>query len=182
MRQFLALSVLALAACSGSLGKVSAPGQPLAPCPTSPNCVSTEAASTDSRHAMPAVPFADAPAAAHARAKAALLAEPRTSLTLEATSYLRAEATSLLFRFVDDVEVVVDTTAHVFRFRSASRLGEGDMGVNRKRMSRVSERLRSASAAPAPASTASGAPTDPASAAPASAPPTNSPAGRPTTP
>ena len=174
VRPFLAFTVFALAACSGSLGKVSAPGQPLAPCPTSPNCVSTEAASTDSRHAMPAVPFADAPAAAQARAKAALLAEPRTSLTLEATGYLRAEATSLLFRFVDDVEVVVDPTAHVFRFRSASRLGEGDMGVNRTRMLRVSERLTSASAGPATAGATSGAP--------ASAPPAESAAGRPTTP
>jgi uncharacterized protein (DUF1499 family) len=103
--------------------------------------VSTETASTDSTHAMFAVPFPDTPALAQARAKAALLAEPRTVVTLEAAGYLRAEATSLLFRFVDDVEIVVDTTAHVFRFRSASRLGEGDLGVNRKRMMRVSARL-----------------------------------------
>ncbi len=133
-----------LTACSGSLGKVTTPGQPLAPCPTSPNCVSSEAPPADSGHAMAAIPFGDTPAAAASRAKAALLAEPRTAITLEADGYLRAEATSLIFRFVDDVEVIVDAGAKVFRFRSASRLGEGDLGVNRARMSRVGERLRAA--------------------------------------
>jgi uncharacterized protein (DUF1499 family) len=115
------------------------PGQPLAPCPATPNCVSTEA--TDARHAMPAVAFADAPDAAQARARAALLAEPRTKVVLERPGYLRAEARSRLFRFVDDVEIVVDGPARVFRFRSASRVGRSDLGVNRKRMERVSRRL-----------------------------------------
>lgn len=143
----LAGTTVVLAACSGSLGAVTSPGRPLAPCPSSPNCVSTEAPASDAGHAMPAVPFADAPASAQARARAALLAEPRTAITLEAAGYLRAEATSLLFRFVDDVEIVVDSTGRVFRFRSASRLGESDLGVNRKRMQRVSERLAGGAAA-----------------------------------
>jgi uncharacterized protein (DUF1499 family) len=121
------------------------PGQPLAPCPGTPNCVSTEAG--DARFAMPAVAFTDAPDAALTRARAALLAEPRTRITLERAGYLRAEARSRLFRFVDDVEIVVDPAARVFRFRSASRVGRSDLGVNRKRMERVSTRLR---AQPAP--------------------------------
>ena len=95
---------------------------------------------------MPAVPFGDAPVTAQGRARAALTAEARTSITLEAPGYLRAEATSLLLRFVDDVEIVVDSTARLFRFRSASRLGRGDMGVNRARMTRVMERLRAGTA------------------------------------
>ncbi|MBI3790918.1 MAG: DUF1499 domain-containing protein [Gemmatimonadetes bacterium] len=140
---------LVATACTGTRGAVTTPGQPLAPCPGTPNCVSTEAPTSDTQHAMPPVPFPDAPAAAQARAKAALLAEPRTAITLEAPGYLRAEATSLLFRFVDDVEIVVDSTARVIRFRSASRIGKGDMGVNRKRMERVGARL--AMPAPPPA-------------------------------
>ena len=82
---------------------------------------------------------------AHTRARAALLAERRTALTLEQSGYLRAEATSLIFRYVDDVEIVVDSAARVFRFRSASRIGKGDLGVNRARMTRVGERLRAGS-------------------------------------
>jgi uncharacterized protein (DUF1499 family) len=116
--------------------------RPLAPCPRSPNCVSTEA--TDIAHGMPPVPFTDAPDRAHARARAALLAEPRTRIVVEQPGYLRAESRSRLFRFVDDVEVVVDAAARVFRFRSASRVGRRDFGVNRARMERVSARLRGA--------------------------------------
>ncbi len=133
-----------LTACSGSLGQVVAPGQPLAPCPASPNCVASDALPSDAKHAMPAIPFTDEPVAAQGRAKAALLAEPRTAVTLEAAGYLRAEATSLLFRFVDDVEIVIDAQAKQFRFRSASRIGESDLGVNRARMTRVADRLRAA--------------------------------------
>ncbi len=144
LRRCLASAVIALplAGCTGTLGKVVAPGQPLAPCPSSPNCVSSESAPTDTVHAMAAIAFTDAPDAAHTRARAALLAEPRTAVTLEQPGYLRAEATSLIVRYVDDVEVVVDSAARVFRFRSASRIGRGDQGVNRARMTRVGERLR----------------------------------------
>jgi uncharacterized protein (DUF1499 family) len=91
---------------------------------------------------MPALPFADAPAAAQARARAALLAEPRTRVVAEAPGYLRAEARSRLLRFVDDVEVVVDADRRTVGFRSASRVGRSDLGVNRARMLRFSERFR----------------------------------------
>lgn len=120
---------------------VTAAMQPpaLRPCPSTPNCVSTEA--TDARQAMPPVPFTDAPDRAQARARAALLAEPRTRIVEERAGYLRAESRSRLFRFVDDVEVVVDADARLFRFRSAARVGRRDFGVNRARMERVSGRL-----------------------------------------
>ncbi len=111
----------------------------LPPCPDTPNCVSTEATRASQR--VPTVPFGDAPAAALARAKAALLAEPRTTLTLERDDHLHAECRSFLFRFVDDVDIVVDPVAHVYRFRSASRVGRSDLGVNRKRIARIAARL-----------------------------------------
>lgn len=112
----------------------------LAPCPDTPNCVSTEATRASQR--VDAVPFADEPHVALARAKAALLAEPRTKITRETSNALHAECRSLIFRFTDDVDIVVDSTAHVFRFRSASRVGRSDLGVNRKRIARLSARLR----------------------------------------
>ncbi|MET0396522.1 MAG: DUF1499 domain-containing protein [Longimicrobiaceae bacterium] len=135
-------AVLLLGGCYPAPRGLAAPGEALRPCPSTPNCVSTEAA--DARHAMPALPFADAPAAAQARARAALLAEPRTRIVAEAPGYLRAEARSRLIRFVDDVEVVVDGGARVVRFRSASRVGRSDLGVNRARMARFAERFRAA--------------------------------------
>ncbi|HEU0013850.1 MAG TPA: DUF1499 domain-containing protein [Longimicrobium sp.] len=136
----LAPVLLLLAACATAPRGVSAPGAGLAPCPPSPNCVSTEAAAA--RHAMPPIAYTGPAEAAQAHARAALLAEPRTRIVLEAPGYLRAEARSRIFRFVDDVEVVIDGAARVVRFRSVSRLGHGDLGVNRRRMTRFTERFR----------------------------------------
>lgn len=95
---------------------------------------------------MDAVPFADAPDAAFARATAALLAEPRLTVVDEAPDWIKAEARSLVFRFVDDIEIIVDAERRVFRFRSASRVGKSDLGVNRRRMERISARLRQGNA------------------------------------
>jgi uncharacterized protein (DUF1499 family) len=112
----------------------------LAKCPDTPNCVSTEAERDAQR--VPAVAFTDAAEVAQARARAALLAEPRSKVVVERAGYLHGECRSLIFRFVDDVDIVVDSTAHVFRFRSASRVGRSDLGVNRKRVDRIAARLR----------------------------------------
>ena len=112
----------------------------LAPCPDAPNCVSTEAERPAQR--VPTIAFTDAPEAALRRARAALLAEPRSKVTTEWTGGLHGECRSLIFRFVDDVDIAVDSVARVFRFRSASRVGRSDMGVNRKRIERISARLQ----------------------------------------
>lgn len=109
-------------------------------CPATPNCVSTDATRESQR--MPAVPFTDSPDSAFARAKAAVLAESRTTIVAEEPGWLKAESKSFLFRFVDDVELIVDAQTNTFRFRSASRVGRSDLGVNRKRMARISARLR----------------------------------------
>jgi len=54
-------------------------------------------------------------------------------------AYLAATFSSGLFGFVDDLEIRVDRPAGLIHVRSASRVGHGDAGVNRKRV----ERLRS---------------------------------------
>ncbi len=62
---------------------------------------------------------------------------PRTKLVEEDESYLHYEFTSLLLRFVDDVEFLFDDESKTIHFRSASRTGYGDLGVNRKRMEEI---------------------------------------------
>jgi uncharacterized protein (DUF1499 family) len=42
-----------------------------------------------------------------------------------------------MLRFVDDVEFVFDDESKTIHFRSASRTGYGDLGVNRRRMEQV---------------------------------------------
>ncbi len=51
--------------------------------------------------------------------------------------YLYARFTTPLMKFVDDVEFWYDPAAQVIQVRSASRVGKGDMGVNRKRIEAV---------------------------------------------
>ena len=55
--------------------------------------------------------------------------------------YLRAEFRSRLFRFVDDLEVRLDDDKTTLHIRSGSRSGTSDLGVNRKRVEALRERL-----------------------------------------
>ena len=49
-------------------------------------------------------------------------------------NYLHVECRSFWFRFVDDVEFLIDPEQKLIQFRSASRVGYSDLGVNRRRM------------------------------------------------
>ena len=69
--------------------------------------------------------------------KAIIQAMSRTKLVEEDESYLHYEFTSLLLRFVDDVEFLFDDESKTLHFRSASRTGYSDLGVNRKRMEEI---------------------------------------------
>ena len=51
--------------------------------------------------------------------------------------YLYAQFTTQLMKYVDDVEFWFDPAANAIQVRSASRVGRGDMGVNRKRIEAV---------------------------------------------
>lgn len=72
----------------------------------------------------------------------AIAGESRLRIIVKGRRYLRAEARSALFRFVDDVELLADENAGLIHFRSASRVGRWDFGVNRRRMRHVSALIR----------------------------------------
>jgi uncharacterized protein (DUF1499 family) len=106
-------------------------------CPSSPNCVSTQA--QDAGHTIAPFRYRKSRAEAKEALKEVIRSLPRTKLVEEDETYLHYEVTSLLFRFVDDVEFLFDDDTKTIHFRSASRTGYGDLGVNRTRM----EQLRS---------------------------------------
>ena len=58
--------------------------------------------------------------------------------------YLYARFTTRLMRFVDDAEFWFDPAAGVVQVRSASRVGRGDLGVNRARVEALRARLAGA--------------------------------------
>jgi uncharacterized protein (DUF1499 family) len=109
--------------------------KPLSPCPSSPNCVSTQA--PDEGHAIAPFHYRKSRAEAREALKEVIRSLPRAKLVEENESYLHYEFTSLLLRFVDDVEFLFDDEAKTIHFRSASRAGYGDLGVNRKRMEQM---------------------------------------------
>lgn len=107
----------------------------LSPCPDSPNCVSSQA--SNSEHQIEPISFHGDPAQAMSEMKRVLASRPRMTIVEESPTYLRAEATSLIFRFNDDLELLLDAKEKVFHVRSASRVGRSDLGANRKRVERI---------------------------------------------
>lgn len=109
----------------------------LKPCPETPNCVCTY--SDDPRHAMQPIVYRGTRDDATVELKHIIMSLPRTRLIEETDTYLHFTFTSRIFRFVDDVEFEVDESANVIHYRSASRVGRSDLGVNRKRMQKIVE-------------------------------------------
>jgi uncharacterized protein (DUF1499 family) len=56
--------------------------------------------------------------------------------------YLYAQFTTRLMKYVDDAEFWFDPVAGVVHVRSASRLGSSDLGVNRKRIEFIRQKLQ----------------------------------------
>ena len=109
----------------------------LAPCPNSPNCASTFA--TEKPHTMPAIPYTGTSTAAQARLLAVLASlDDDVTIITNRTGYIHAEFRTPSMAFVDDVEFLIDEQWAGIQFRSAARLGYGDMGVNYQRMKRIS--------------------------------------------
>lgn len=111
--------------------------KPLPPCPSSPNCVCSQA--TDARHAMPPLRYSGDTTLAQQQLQAIVRSMPRAIIVQREHGYFAAEFRSLILRFVDDVAFSFDEHAHVIHFRSASRTGYSDFGVNRKRMEHIAE-------------------------------------------
>ncbi len=107
----------------------------LAPCPGTPNCVSSP--SQD-----PKAKIAPLPKVSIAELKKVIESMERTTIIEETDNYLYAEFKSQLMGYVDDVEFYLDPNENVIHVRSASRLGKSDLGVNRKRVETIREKLQ----------------------------------------
>jgi uncharacterized protein (DUF1499 family) len=107
----------------------------LAACPGSPNCVNSQSQDSQSKIApLPAVAIADL--------RKVIESMERTTIIEQTDNYLYAEFKSKLMGYVDDVEFYLDPNENVIHVRSASRLGKSDLGVNRKRVEEIKEKLK----------------------------------------
>ena len=151
----LALTGLALAVLgAGQLGlfsgaapaRLGVSGGRLQPPSRTPNSVSSQADLYPDHPqrayaAMEPLRFAGDPAAAMQRLIGVVKALDRTTIVEEKPEYLRAESATPLLKFKDDLEFWLDAPAGVIHFRSASRLGRKDFGVNRTRMETIQARF-----------------------------------------
>lgn len=124
-----------------SIGIAMMPNTPpdLPPCPTTPNCVSSQASDED--HRVDPLPFDGSGEDALERLADVIGAMPRSRIVERQSAFLHATFSSALFGFVDDVHARVDTEKRRIDIRSASRVGYWDLGVNRRRVEDIRKRF-----------------------------------------
>ena len=133
--QTLAIATISLGLFGGCSGgppaNVGTGDGQLAPCPSTPNCVST--AATDEVHGIEALPFRGTAEETMAALVTVVESMIRTTIITQRADYLHVEYRTRI-GFVDDVEFLLDEATETVQFRSASRVGASDLGVNRQRM------------------------------------------------
>lgn len=113
----------------------------LAPCPKSPNCVSSQADADDDVHYIDPIPFEGSGSAAFTKLQEIVASMPRTEIQSVEELYLHATQRTKGMGFIDDFEIVVDEAAQLIHLRSAARLGYDDIQVNRKRVEHIRKRF-----------------------------------------
>ena len=113
----------------------------LASCPKSPNCVSSQTEPADTIHYIEPLTCTSTPQEALTKLKTVIQSLPRTTIINETDNYLYAEFKSALMGYVDDVEFYIEPDTQKIHVRSASRLGQSDLGVNRKRIETIREKF-----------------------------------------
>ncbi len=101
-------------------------------CPTSPNCVSSSA--RDDEHYIAPIAYSADKDAVLDKLVAIINNQPRTEIIEQTDDYILVEFTSRLMGFVDDAEFYFLPNEKAIAMRSAARLGESDLGVNRRRL------------------------------------------------
>lgn len=135
------LILMPLFSCAGTRpSNLGVKDSRLAPCPSSPNCVSSDDA--DAAHSISSLQLALPPGEAWPAVYATVAGLPRTKMITQTDNYLHAECSSAVFGFVDDLELHLRPAQNLVAVRSAARLGRSDLGVNRRRVESVRTLLR----------------------------------------
>ena len=128
---------LAMAGCGGSPpASLGARGGALSACLPTPNCIKSETGGSNRPFVL-----VENTGQAWRSVIDVTRSQSRTLLRTETGSYAHFEVRSVVFRFVDDLELLWDEAAGVVHYRSASRLGAWDLGVNARRVGRLEAAL-----------------------------------------
>lgn len=112
-------------------------------CPDTPNCVNSQALASDKEHAIAPFTYSGSAADAINRLKQIIEGMERSTIKKASNDYLYAEFSSKLMGFVDDVEFYAPAGESIIHTRSAARLGQSDLGVNRKRTEEIRSQFNS---------------------------------------
>ena len=136
--QIVLTALVLMTGCSGKMPELGVANGQLLPCPTTPNCVSSQA--KGQKNYIEPIRFRGNSFEAKSHLLTVLGKFDRFQIMVAEDHYIRVEFTSKVFRFVDDVEFYFpDTNSEetIIHVRSASRVGILDFGVNRKRIEKI---------------------------------------------
>jgi len=108
------------------------------PCPGTPNCISTMYPE-DLNHFLPPLPFKESVEKSKETIIKILENYSGAKMIEQEDSFIYAQFTIPIFRFVDDVVFYFDQETKNIHFRSSSRIDNWDLGVNRRRMKKISK-------------------------------------------
>jgi uncharacterized protein (DUF1499 family) len=114
----------------------------LAPCRFRTNCVRSGDPRSSRGQApapgeRPPIPYLGTRAETERALLDAVSSLPGARVVERRGDYVRAECRTRVLRFVDDLELLFDDARAVVHFRSASRVGRNDFGVNRERVAEL---------------------------------------------
>ena len=127
----LLLLFILFTSCAGT--KPDSIGQ-FSECPEKPNCIFSK--SSTALHMIAPLIYQNSFLEAKEKLLKVIKSMPRSEIVTNKESFLHVEFTSKIFRFVDDVEFYFNAPG-IIHFRSASRIGHSDMGVNRHRIEEI---------------------------------------------
>lgn len=108
----------------------------LKPLGKKPNNVSTQ--TDNAAKKVEPMPFKESPERTIAAIKQAVALYGGASIIEEREDYLYVVFSTKLMKYRDDAEFYLDTGSKLVHFRSSSRAGYSDLGVNRKRYEKLS--------------------------------------------
>lgn len=103
-------------------------------CPPSPNCVSSQ---SNDFHQIEPFYYSTDRETALAKLTNIIKSQPNSAVITAKDDYIYSEFTSAFMGYVDDVEFYAPPNSQSIEVRSASRLGESDLGVNRQRIETI---------------------------------------------
>ena len=136
-------SLIFFTGCTGVIPKLGIENGQLIQCPTTPNCVNSQA--KDKKHYIEPILMTGTPLEVKNHILKILNELKRAKIIVAEDHYIRVEFISRVFRFIDDLEFYFPNTKSkemTIHVRSASRVGHSDFGVNRKRIEQIRSKFK----------------------------------------